>query len=132
MQQKAQQAAWCTLWQRWGVLFREAVHKEISDKCEIHVLRCTPDREVPLTNVLSGYPHDPVPDFVTYHAMPLDANNNIRVLMQKLGHTGRTIKLLKVSCNGCEIATHQGWLAGDTKIDPRVHLVFAEIKEDEQ
>ncbi|CAE7497162.1 GIP [Symbiodinium sp. CCMP2592] len=49
--------------------------------------------------------------------MPLDANHSIGVLMENLGHTGRTIKLLKVSCNGCEIATHQTWLVGDTKID---------------
>ena len=108
--------------------FERAVHKEISDKCEIHVFDAHPIEKYLSQTYVPGYPHDPVPDFVTYHAMPLDANNNIRVLMQKLGHTGRTIKLLKVSCNGCEIATHQGWLAGDTKIDPRVHLVFAADK----
>jgi len=91
--------------------FEEAILKDMSSKCEVHVFDHT------VTNPTN------VPEGVTFHPWGLslasDPSNSMYSLydiLEKLDHVGKSIDIFKIDCEGCEWTTYPTWL------DSRVHI----------
>lgn len=111
--------------------FEEAVHSEITSACEIHVFDMHP---------WSKYNKErPPPKIVNYHEEKIGKNNGPVELVQRLGHAGKTIQLLKIDCEGCEFEAYSS-LAGSgidirqilievhlDKWNPNVHSLFKHL-----
>lgn len=93
-----------------------AIHEQISGGCEIHTFDKHDIEWYLRPEYNPGYPHKPNPSFVKYHVAELSSGRNIADLVKELGHSGRTIQMLKVSCDGCEWSTYTDWLNGDADI----------------
>jgi len=90
--------------------FERSIHKELSDKCEIHTFDANPIEYYTSGKYNPGFPHTRNPDFVNYHVTRLTPKNNLAELVRMLGHEGRTIHILKIDCEGCEWDTYKEWL----------------------
>jgi len=85
--------------------FEEAILKDISSSCEVHVFDHTVANP---TNIPQG---------VMFHAWGLaaetDTSNSMFTLheiLKRLGHIGRRIDIFKIDCEGCEWVTYPAWL----------------------
>ena len=99
--------------------FEESVLSEIHSDCEIHTF----DPEIQG----ESFAHKAPPN-VHYHAWGLDNSNGLQKqaglenymtlneTIQKLGHVGRTIDIFKIDCEGCELATFEGWFEADVTL----------------
>jgi len=81
--------------------FEEAIHKDVSDKCEIHTFDHTvgsnPSRK---------------PSYVNFHPWGIAASSygslkTLKDIIATLNHTGRMIDVFKIDCEGCEWDTYK-------------------------
>lgn len=82
--------------------FEEFVHEEISPDCKIF----TVDQ-----NDWNHYTSHPPPPYVTYvtHRIGPLPDTPVHQIVEKLGHTNKTIDLFKIDCEGCEWETFEHW-----------------------
>uniref|UniRef100_A0A7S2KME4 Methyltransferase domain-containing protein n=1 Tax=Leptocylindrus danicus TaxID=163516 RepID=A0A7S2KME4_9STRA len=98
--------------------FEEGVLKDISHECEIHVFM--PGKEYESTalgtnNVVADA------NQVHYHGWGISSapSENMKTMQQtvtELGHSGRTIDILKLDCKGCEFNSHEEFFSADVTI----------------
>ncbi|CAE8607759.1 unnamed protein product [Polarella glacialis] len=96
--------------------FEKAIHDQISNKCEIHTFDKKPIEFYLRPEYTPGYPHERVPSFVNYHIVEISRSKNLAQLVKDLGHNGRTIEILKIDCDGCELDTYKEWLDADVDV----------------
>ena len=81
--------------------FEEAILKDITKDCEVHVFDHTVEDPSPPPNVY-------------FHPWGLAAVDDgpmksLRDIVDLLGHNGRTINIFKIDCEGCEWRTFRSW-----------------------
>lgn len=81
-------------------VFENAVHAAIPG-CEIHTFDINPWQR---------YQQKP-PSFIQYHVAKVGPQRNLPHLVRELGHTNRTIQIMKIDCEGCERSSVSGWFA---------------------
>ncbi|CAE8633971.1 unnamed protein product, partial [Polarella glacialis] len=96
--------------------FEKAIHDQISNKCEIHTFDKKTIEFYLRPEYTPGYPHERVPSFVNYHIVEISRSKNLAQLVKDLGHNGRTIEILKIDCDGCELDTYKEWLDADVDV----------------
>mmetsp|Transcript_98420 Transcript_98420/g.195176 ORF Transcript_98420/g.195176 Transcript_98420/m.195176 type:complete len:322 (+) Transcript_98420:87-1052(+) len=92
--------------------FEKAVHADVSMSCEVHtfdIMRWQ-DYAEPLQPPLEG-----PPDYVSYHVRNV-GETPMSFLYREMGHMGRTIDILKIDCEGCELQTVRGWFSEGVSI----------------
>merc|ERR1711957_321217 len=88
--------------------FESSVHNQISSECDIHTFDM---------DHWSKYSKPPA--FLTYHVAKVGVDKDsksVPQIVKELKHTGRTIQLFKIDCEGCEYETVKGWLGSGVDI----------------
>eukprot|EP00438_Fugacium_kawagutii_P000012 Skav224856 [mRNA] locus=scaffold322:137844:138605:+ [translate_table: standard] len=97
------------------ISFETAVHRSISPLCEIHTFDLNP---------WSYYTNSKMPDFMHFHNQQIGANppaKSFPEIVNELQHSGRTIDIFKIDCEGCEWDMFQSWF--DAGVDIRMILI---------
>ena len=100
--------------------FEEAILKDISSSCEVHVFDHT------VTDPKN------VPPGVNFHPWGLaavsDPSNSMYTLhdiLERLDHVGKVIDIFKIDCEGCEWTTYATWL--DSKNGVLIDEILVEV-----
>eukprot|EP00438_Fugacium_kawagutii_P017709 Skav207312 [mRNA] locus=scaffold2296:235436:237874:- [translate_table: standard] len=95
---------------------------------EIHKKRLKAQlREAPIhtfdLNPWSSYTDKPMPFFINYHTERIGRplSKDLSEIVKDLRHSGRTIDIFKIDCEGCEWETYESWF--DESVDIRMVLV---------
>jgi len=91
--------------------FEKAVHADISARCDLHTFD---------TNRWQDYadPLQPMqgpPDYVFYHVRNV-GETPMAFVYREMGHMDRVIDILKIDCEGCELATVKDWFSEGVSI----------------
>lgn len=95
--------------------FETAVYNSISTACEIHTFDLNP---------WSFYTDQPMPFFIHYHTERIGnkpPSKDLSEIVKDLRHSGRTIDIFKIDCEGCEWETYESWFGAS--VDIRMVLV---------
>jgi len=90
--------------------FETSIYDSISSSCEIHTFDMNP---------WSHYTSNTMPNFMNFHVQKIGMEppaKSIPELVKDLKHSGRTIDIFKIDCEGCEIDTFQSWFDADINI----------------
>jgi hypothetical protein len=105
--------------------FERAVQSDIGSHCEIHTFDFG-DYNATVVEQAPG---------VVYHRWGLSDTTSdgvrkfktMQETVELLGHTGRTIDIFKIDCEGCELTTHAGWF---DNVDVTLRQILVEIHSD--
>eukprot|EP00438_Fugacium_kawagutii_P036326 Skav220738 [mRNA] locus=scaffold2753:317537:318337:- [translate_table: standard] len=95
--------------------FETAVHDLISPLCEIHTFDLNP---------WNYYTNLTMPAFINYHTQRIGmtrGSSSVGEIVKNLQHSGRTIDIFKIDCEGCEWSTYSSWF--HSSVDIRMLLV---------
>jgi len=94
--------------------FETSVHDQVSERCQIHKFSGKMSVNQP-------------PSYVTLHNQNVSGSQDMSAIVDKLGHSGKVIDVLKVdNCDGCEWDSFESWLGQGVFIRQlfiKVHLL---------
>ena len=100
--------------------FETSIHDSISSSCEIHTFDMNPWRH---------YTAQTMPNFINFHVQKIGMEppaKSIPQIVKDLKHSGRTIDIFKIDCEGCELDTFQSWLDAEVNI----RMILVEVHKD--